>query len=232
MVEFPDLHELPDGHPPSPYGNRLPVVKFGEGTLPPGLTVRAIGWIEKPGFPTGAIPDECIRALIDATPQTIFADGTRGIHHCELCHEMRPSVRWQRQEIPLVCTGHYLIQNGDIVYMAPALLLHYIIDHEYRPPEEFLKALVDGRFLTQQDLVVSWHVPDATMSHNQAMQRSGKRLVGNGQSTSRPLIASVTSSRALAPSTHTYSGTARETTELRDETRPNRPPARCPSLAG
>ena len=42
------------------------------------------------------------------------------------------------------------------VYMAPSLLLHYILDHDYRPPTEFLKALSKGRFLTEDDLIVQW----------------------------------------------------------------------------
>ena len=37
--------------------------------------------------------------------------------------------------------------------MCPALILHYILDHGYRPPEEFLRALLQGAFLIGDDLV-------------------------------------------------------------------------------
>jgi hypothetical protein len=40
--------------------------------------------------------------------------------------------------------------------MAPALLPHYILDHGYRPPDEFLDAVAKGRILTEEDLVVQW----------------------------------------------------------------------------
>ena len=38
--------------------------------------------------------------------------------------------------------------------MCPVLIVHYVIDHRYRPPDEFVKAVVEGKFLTSADLVV------------------------------------------------------------------------------
>jgi hypothetical protein len=43
--------------------------------------------------------------------------------------------------------------------MAPALLLHYILDHRYHPPDEFLEAVTNGQFMSEQDLVVTWRGP-------------------------------------------------------------------------
>jgi hypothetical protein len=37
--------------------------------------------------------------------------------------------------------------------MAPALILHYILDHHYRPPDEFIEAVIVGSFLTSAELV-------------------------------------------------------------------------------
>jgi hypothetical protein len=39
--------------------------------------------------------------------------------------------------------------------MCPALILHYILDHEYKPPEEFIQAVEQGRFLRPDDLEFS-----------------------------------------------------------------------------
>jgi hypothetical protein len=36
--------------------------------------------------------------------------------------------------------------------MAPALLIHYIVDHGYRPPDEFTDAVLHGTFLRPNDL--------------------------------------------------------------------------------
>jgi hypothetical protein len=59
---------------------------------------------------------------------------------------------------------HHLIQLDQVVYMCPQLTLHYILHHEYRPPDEFIQAVAHGRFLTFEDLVIvpeggkkEWH---------------------------------------------------------------------------
>ena len=158
-MEFPDLHEFPRGHPPSPYGWPVLVVKVGAGVLPEGLTLRAVGWLERPGFPTGPTPRDCVEALLAATPGAILSDGSRGVHSCGLCGSSLPEVRWKRRKVGLKGHGHYLVESGQIVYMAPALLLHYILDHAYLPPAEFVRAVSRGRFLTEDDLVVRWRAP-------------------------------------------------------------------------
>jgi hypothetical protein len=158
-MQFPDLHEFPKGHPPSPYGKPLLVVKVGDGVLPEDLTLRAVGWLERPGFPTGSVSKEIIDALVAALRGGIFSDGYRGIHMCTLCSDAFPAPKWRRRTIALKGHGHYLLLHERIVYMAPALLLHYILGHQYRPPDEFLEAVAHGRFLTENDLAVNWRAP-------------------------------------------------------------------------
>ena len=58
------------------------------------------------------------------------------------------------EEIEVKGYGHYLVRKESTVYMAPALLLHYIIDHDYRPPQVFVDAVLNGEFLTTDDLEV------------------------------------------------------------------------------
>ncbi len=158
-MEFPDLHEFPKGHPPSPYGKPVFVVKIGDGILPGDRTLRAVGWLEREGFPTGRVPKECIDALVAALRGGILSDGYRGYHTCSLCGQFSTWVKWKRRSYSVQGHGHYLVQMGQVVYMAPALLLHYILGHQYRPPDEFLEAVEKGRFLTEEDLVVRWRSP-------------------------------------------------------------------------
>jgi hypothetical protein len=155
-MELSDLHEFPKNHPPSPYGKPVSVIKVGDGTLPGGLTLRAVGWLEQSGFATGTVPKSCIGALVEALRGCIFSDGYRGYHTCTLCGKFLPEIKWKRRRIRLQGHGHYLVQLGHVVYMAPALLLHYILDHSYCPPDEFLDALLNGRFLTEKDLIIRW----------------------------------------------------------------------------
>ena len=157
-----DLEALPLGHPPSPYDHPVFIrrgEREGQGVLPEGLTLLAVGWLGWPGkHVTGSTPDRCIARLFDSYERRlIFSDGTMGWHACTLCpgskSEDRPVVSWKGREQSLYGHGHHLVQDGSNVYMCPALILHYIIDHRYKPPGEFTKAVEHGRFLQANDLV-------------------------------------------------------------------------------
>jgi len=156
-MEFPDLYKFPKNSPPSPYGKPLLVVRVGRGVLPKGVTLRTIGWLEHQGYPTGEVGKEIVDKLFAALSQGRFNDGSRGVHSCTLCGNSLFKIRWRRRQIEMSGHGHYLLQCGKVVYMAPAMLLHYIVDHHYCPPEEFLDAVVNGRFLTVDDLDVTWN---------------------------------------------------------------------------
>jgi hypothetical protein len=91
----------------------------------------------------------------------IFSDGTAGWHDCEMCPgpeawypngQVGPVVSWRGQKRRIYGHGHYLVRHGTKVFMAPALLLHYIVDHSYCPPDEFHHAVRDGTFLRPNDL--------------------------------------------------------------------------------
>jgi hypothetical protein len=93
----------------------------------------------------------------------LFSDASLGWHGCELCTtqtqwypggRIGPVIRWKGQELRLYGHGHHLVQHEGRVYLCPALILHYILDHGYRPPEEFIRAVIEGRFLTSDDLAV------------------------------------------------------------------------------
>ena len=94
--------------------------------------------------------------------KAIFPDGTAGWHDCEICPgpeasypdgEVGPIIRRRGRRIRLYGHGHYLLRDGDFTYMAPALILHYILDHAYCPPQAFLDATTTGVFLRPQDLL-------------------------------------------------------------------------------
>ena len=166
-MEYPDLFLFPEGHPPSPYdhpvpgGQALAVPYYKDGkpshlVLQKGLQLCAVGWLERPGFTHGPVPDACIQALVAAHATQVVGDGTRGIHTCTLCGEHLPRVQWRDQPLQLKGHGHYLVQMGETVYMAPELLLHYICEHSYCPPKEFVQATIRGSFLGPDDLEIEW----------------------------------------------------------------------------
>jgi len=170
-MEYPDLFVFPEGHPPSPYDHPVPggqclkVPYYADGrrsslVLRAGLSLCAVGWLERPGFAVGHAPDGCIEALAAAHPTKIVMDGTRGIHSCTLCGVTLPEVQWRGRAFHLKGHGHYLVQMDKTVYIAPELLLHYMYAHAYRPPEEFVRAALHGAFLGADDLEVVWSSED------------------------------------------------------------------------
>ena len=168
-MTIPDLLVLPAGHPPSPYPFPPPIgTRDGEttlGELPKQIKLCAVGWLGHEVTASGEVAAECVDLLVDAyDSKLVFSDGTMGWHDCEICttEEQRrpggkigPVVRWRGRELRLYGHGHHLVRLGDVVYMCPVLILHYVLDHGYQPPREFLKAVADGRFLTTNDLVPS-----------------------------------------------------------------------------
>ena len=153
-MKYEDLYRFLEGHPPSPYESPVRILNVGEVYLPAELELYTVGWIEEVGFTTGAVPEKCIDALIAAYPTKIIPDGTRGLHTCTLCTVELPKVEWKGKTVDLKGYGHYLVRYENAVYMAPALLPHYILDHHYLPPQAFIDAVMNGQFLTTDDLEV------------------------------------------------------------------------------
>ena len=164
-MKIPDLTEFPPDHPPSPYNFPLYVKRdgtWGTGSLPDGTTLVAVGWLGATVPSTGAVDDEVIDALIDAyRSKAIFSDGSAGWHDCELCPgpeawysdgQVGPVISWRGQDLRLYGHGHHLLRHGSTVFVTPALILHYILDHGYCPPDEFLQAVIVGKFLRSEHL--------------------------------------------------------------------------------
>lgn len=76
----------------------------------------------------------------------------RGVHRCNLCGPESWSPRFS--DIPSMTIGgrDVLLGNcelwfpgeGSTIYAAPSLIIHYVTAHDYRPPKEFLKALMNN----------------------------------------------------------------------------------------
>lgn len=124
--------------------------KFGIGKLPPDLQLLAVGWLGNQVPSSGPVPDKVIEFLFDAyEDKRILSDGYMGFHVCEVCIARRvkvilPTVKWKNRSLRLYGHGHHLIQYEKKVYMCPALILHYILDHGYQPPSEFMEAIEKG----------------------------------------------------------------------------------------
>ena len=153
---LPDLYEFPQGSLPSPYGSMHPVRR-----LPPGLKLVAIGWLDGPSpFAQGETDPGVVRKLLGLDESYLIHEGTRGWHTCYYCRDSRQerflarfrSLSEARPQSPRGM-GHHLVRLGDTVYMCPSLLPHYVVVHGYRPPDVFQEAVLEGAFLSDNDLI-------------------------------------------------------------------------------
>ena len=98
-----------------------------------GDDARAIGWLGRDyPYPTGPVSSEFLEVLGEHVEDPWMSIVIMGIHTCELCVES-PAVRDYR---------NLFIPTVTCVYIAPAMVRHYVADHGYRPPDEFVEAVL------------------------------------------------------------------------------------------
>jgi len=70
----------------------------------------------------------------------------RGYHECELCSEPAWPYIGKRgnEELALGSAEIRVSGKNGVVYAAPNLIYHYVIDHHYLPPEEFIQAVLES----------------------------------------------------------------------------------------
>jgi hypothetical protein len=156
---IPALQQVPHG-PTSPFFRMYGpgAGRRGYAAFPRSVTVHTIGWIDSAVESLGETPEECICTLLDAYQAgSIFSDGTFGSHTCGVCPRSLPQKGyyhpfvWKGRQTQLYGHGHYLVRHGRSIFVCPALILHYIVDHQYRPPDAFIDAVIRGRILTEAD---------------------------------------------------------------------------------
>jgi len=102
-----------------------------------GDHVRAVGWLSPDHlFPTGPVLSELIaapRSHVRSPWQPVLVMGP---HFCEFCP--RPAAGAGR----VGGSRNIWIPSASVVYVAPELVVHYVESHGYRPPDEFVAAVL------------------------------------------------------------------------------------------
>lgn len=104
-----------------------------------------VGWLEGEGFPRGIVPDGFIKNLWEYVKYPVFM--TRGFHkNIELDGEKtRIIVNCQGYTIRLGNAEIRVVDSkNDKIYASPNLIMHYIVNHNYLPPNEFIDAVMLG----------------------------------------------------------------------------------------
>lgn len=102
----------------------------------------AVGWLEHSqhltrGFAPHGLYAQLERFVEDAQPH-FEQYHSRGLHLCSLCEH-------QTSETKLIPFGFFnlLVPGDNVIYAAPAAIIHYVKAHHYVPPEQFTQAVVN-----------------------------------------------------------------------------------------
>jgi hypothetical protein len=111
----------------------------------------AVGWLDQSEpLITGACPDDVRDRLEELSHAPVGL--TRGYHYCQFCLLTAGPPRLLRADIRLYEPPDVARGNGEIwltapdgtKYAAPALIAHYIDEHDYLPPSSFIEAVRVG----------------------------------------------------------------------------------------
>lgn len=132
MAHFPDLSRCDYYH---------------DDTLPP---LTAVGWLERGhDYATGSVPPALVPRLIEfwRSRMNLLARFYLGDHSCTLCNYHDPYMQ----------RGELFIPSGQTVYAAPQGVIHYIRDHRYRPPDDFVAAVLAAPAPRSVDYLAALH---------------------------------------------------------------------------
>lgn len=106
-----------------------------------------VGWLEKGHpYPVGETSQEfrdklallCRRGDVLRRGQLLVTRISCGFHYCDFCDLGEQSPK---------CSKEMRVRDGRRAYAAPALVHHYVVVHGYRPPPDFIAAVLcwDGQ---------------------------------------------------------------------------------------
>jgi hypothetical protein len=138
MAYFPDLAPYAYGH-----------------SAHPGVV--HVGWLDDSHpFPKGPVESRLIKKmkLLKEKPVELY----RGTHLCELCVAppdlektimpnrivIDPNCSWSQWAAQRSGNGEIRVSSSGVTFAAPVLIVHYIEEHCYLPPAQFLKAIEEA----------------------------------------------------------------------------------------
>jgi hypothetical protein len=107
-----------------------------EAAIAAGNHVRAIGWLH-PDHPytKGEVPSEFLSrlkqftALSNESAEALWFGAAGGFHTCEFCGGA-------------LGVANFGVPRGELLFVAPEMIVHYIEDHGYQPPKEFMESVI------------------------------------------------------------------------------------------
>jgi len=103
----------------------------------------AVGWLDgEHPYERGSVQPSFLEALARIAQEPWQPFYFMGWHNCELCASASRPGSIEVAGIRVTTGINNVFVPGDgVVYAAPSLILHYIVEHEYLPPLAFQRAV-------------------------------------------------------------------------------------------
>jgi hypothetical protein len=101
-----------------------------------------IGWVEEDSQLKTGIIDPQVPLLLARYYADLVGNQTRGHHGCPLCGNWEPWFECQDQRIILGAAELWIPSDDDKIFITPDLVIHYLREHSYSPPAEFVTAVL------------------------------------------------------------------------------------------
>lgn len=103
----------------------------------------AVGWLDGAHpFEQGEVSQAFVERLWAFCKRRV--NGLLGKHGCDFCppSKIHHPDTFGEDWMHLGTAEIRVFGNDTIVYAAPNLIYHYVVKHQYRPPEEFIQAVL------------------------------------------------------------------------------------------
>lgn len=113
--------------------------------------VLNVGWLDRSvPFSKGGVPEQFLD-LLKGWYRMGRVHPMRGIYECNLCPAVEPflplhqnpSVDVDGKPSFLGSCEIWIPGREKVIFASPALIIHYVDKHEYRPPHEFVSAVMN-----------------------------------------------------------------------------------------
>jgi hypothetical protein len=115
--------------------------------VPSDVPMTNVGWLgAAEPIPVGVIPERASDELLHIASEGVAENMMRGVQDCEFCEiqsPLRMPTPFNERGFASLGMGEFHVVGVDgRTFAAPTLVLHYINDHQYLPPQEFVDALL------------------------------------------------------------------------------------------
>jgi hypothetical protein len=110
----------------------------------PDARAIAVGWLEPVhAYAQGPVTREFAERLCDLLVDPWQIAVSMGRHACGFCCLTGgpATIHYQGRSVA-IGNGEVLVPGESVVFVAPSSIIHYIDAHEYRPPDEFVEAVL------------------------------------------------------------------------------------------